>query len=42
MTTYRMVAVCIAAFAVVFGINYLFALAGEPRSLWLMQVLGVI
>lgn len=24
------------------GVNYLLALAGEPRSLWLMNLLGLI
>lgn len=28
--------------AVLVGTNYLFALAGEPRSLWLMNLLGLI
>lgn len=32
----------IFAFGVVFGINYAFACFGEPRSLWVMQLLGVM
>jgi hypothetical protein len=30
----------VLAFA--FGINYLFALIGNPQSVWLMQLLGVM
>ncbi|MGR5294751.1 hypothetical protein ACPV5U_08595 [Vibrio mediterranei] len=25
-----------------FGVNYVMALMGEPRSLWLMQLLGLM
>ncbi len=35
-------AVAILALGVVFGINYIAACYGEPRSLWLMQLLGVM
>jgi hypothetical protein len=34
--------VMILALGVVGGINYIAAYFGEPRSLWLMQLLGVM
>jgi len=29
------------ALPLIFAVNYLSALAGEPRAVWLMQILGV-
>lgn len=42
VNNWQILALMLFGLVIVFGANYLFAVAGEPRSLWLMQVLGVL